>query len=498
MFLYVRQILLMVIALYTSRVILQTLGANDYGIYNVVGGFVAMFNVLSGALTVAISRFIAYVLGEDDDKKLREVFSTALVVQTAMGLVIVLLLATVGVWYVRNVMVLPDGRLSAALWVLAFSAFAFFIDLIAVPYNALIVAHEHMKAYAYIAIFEGLMKLAISFVIVISPFDKLISYGFLMLVTAVTVRFYYTRYCRKHFVNCKFHMEVHRHILKEMMPFVGWAFLGNGAIVLRDQGTNMLLNLFGGTTVNAARGIAQSVNSAIQSFANNFMSATQPEITKLKATNQLPEMQRLIMRSCRISYFLMLIMSVPLIKNIDYVLAIWLGEVPLYTNDFVVYTLIDSMLVAINNPLLYGLLATGEIKNYEIFLSSTCSLTLPINYLLLSVGMVPTNVYLVIVGVRLLILLSLVYSGRLYGLKKVDFVKEVASRIIAVTAICFGFAYLVKFTFVSVAILRFLLETVVIVVFSGLVILFLGFTSNERRKLLDTAKRKLLKEGKKV
>lgn len=493
MFLYARQILLMVIALYTSRVILQTLGADDYGIYNVVGGFVAMFNVLSGAFTVAISRFIAYVLGEDDDKKLREVFSTALVVQSVMGLVIVLLLSTVGVWYVRNVMVLPEGRMSAALWVMAFSAITFFIDLIAVPYNALIVAHEHMKAYAYIAIFEGLMKLAISFVIVISPFDKLISYGFLMLVTAVTVRFCYTRYCRKHFANCKFHMEVHRHILKEMMTFVGWAFLGNGAVVLRDQGTNMLLNLFGGTTVNAARGIAQSVNSAVQSFANNFMSATQPEITKLRATNQLPEMQKLILRSCRISYFLMLIMSVPLIKNIDYVLLIWLGEVPEYTNVFVIYTLVDSMLVAIDNPLLYGLLATGEIKNYEIFMSSICVLTLPLNYVLLSLGMVPTNVYLVIVGVRFLILLSLVCSGKRYGLKKMDFVKEVASRILVVTAACAGFAYLVEFSFVPVAFLRFLLETVVIVAFSAPVILFLGFTAKERRKLLDTAKRKLMK-----
>ena len=493
--LYARQILIMVITLYTSRVILQTLGADDYGIYNVVGGFVTMFNVISGAFTVAISRFMAYVIGEGNEKKVEELFSTSLMVQCCMGLFIVLLLATVGVWYVINIMVLPDGRTEAALWVLAFSAVSFFINLISVPYNALIVAHEHMKAYAYIAIFEALMRLLVSFAIVVSPIDKLITYSFLTVLTAIIVRFCYSVYCNKNFTGCKFRLRVHKDMLKEMMSFVGWAFLGNGAFVIRDQGTNMILNLFGGTTINAARGIAQNVNNAVQSFVNNFMQATQPEITKLKATNQLAEMRALIFRSCRVCYFLMLILSIPLIKNIDYVLLIWLGEVPDYTNLFVIFTLMDSLLAALNNPLLYGVLATGQIKVYEIIISLMCIISLPINYWLLSLGITPAYVYIVIVIVRFFILLTLVGQSKLYGLKWKDFISHVAVRVIVTTTICVVAAAIVDFSFISIDFIRFLLETGVVVLLNGVVIFAVGFSSIERETIISIIKTRILKRG---
>ena len=496
--LYMRQILIMVITLYTSRVVLQTLGADDYGIYNVVGGFVTMFNVISGAFTVAISRFMAYVIGEGNEKKIGELFSTSLMVQWCMGLFIVLLLATVGVWYVTNIMVLPEGRTEAALWVLAFSTVSFFINLISVPYNALIVAHEHMKAYAYIAIFEAIMKLLVSFAIIVSPIDKLITYSFLTVLTAVIVRFCYSIYCNKHFTGCKFRLKVHRSMLKEMMSFVGWAFLGNGAVVLRDQGTNMILNLFGGTTVNAARGIAQNVNNAVQSFVNNFMQATQPEITKLKATDQLVEMRALIFRSCRVCYFLMLILSVPLIKNIDYVLYIWLGEVPKYTNLFVAFTLMDSLLAALNNPLLYGVLATGKIKVYEIVMSSMCILSLPINYWLLSLGITPAYVYIVIVIIRFLIMLLLVWQSKTYGLKWKSFFSNVAIRVIITTVVCVVAAVIVDFSFISIEFLRFLIETGVIVLLNGCTIFMIGFSGTERNTILTVIKTKVFPKIKKV
>ena len=490
--LYMRQILIMVITLYTSRVVLQTLGAEDYGIYNVVGGFVTMFNVISGAFTVAISRFMAYVIGEGDEKRIEELFSTALVVQCCMGIFIVLLLATVGVWYVTNIMVLPAGRTEAALWVLAFSAVSFFINLISVPYNALIVAHEHMKAYAYIAVFEAVMKLLVSFAIVISPFDKLITYSFLTVLSAIIVRFCYSVYCNKNFTGCKFKLRVHKNTLKEMMSFVGWAFLGNGAVVLRDQGTNMILNFFGGTVVNAARGIAQNVNNAVQSFVNNFMQATQPEITKLKATDQLPEMRALILRSCRVSYFLMLILSIPLIKNINYILAIWLGEVPDYTNLFVAFTLIDSLIAALNNPLLYGVLATGQIKLYEIVMSAMCILSLPINYWLLSLGITPAYVYIVIVIIRFLTMLSLVWQSKTYGLKWRDFIQQVAIRGILTTAICVTIADLISFSFIGMAFLRFLMETGSIVLLNGCAIFMIGLSKKERNLAVSFIRTKII------
>lgn len=490
--LYMRQILIMVITLYTSRVVLQTLGADDYGIYNVVGGFVTMFNVISGAFTVAISRFMAYVIGEGNEKKVGELFSTALMVQCCMGLFIVLLLATVGVWYVMNVMVLPEGRTEAALWVLAFSTVSFFINLISVPYNALIVAHEHMKSYAYIAIFEAIMKLLISFAIVVSPLDKLITYSFLTVLSAIIVRFCYSVYCNKNFTGCKFRLRVHMSTLKEMLSFVGWAFLGNGAIVLRDQGTNMILNLFGGTIVNAARGIAQNVNNAVQSFVNNFMQATQPEITKLKATDQIKEMHALIFRSCRICYFLMLIFTIPLSKNIDYVLKIWLGEVPEYTSAFVILTLMDSLIAALNNPLLYGVLAAGKIKVYEIVMSSMCMLTLIINYGMLSFGLTPVYVYIALLIFRICVMLSLVWQSKTYGLKWKDFIKYVAIRVTITTTICVVTAVIINFSFINIDFLGFFLETGVIVLLNACTIFMIGFSSVERKSIITVIKTKVL------
>jgi len=489
--LYMRQILIMMISLYTSRVILNTLGADDYGIYSVVGGFVTMFNVISGAFTVAISRFMQYVIGEGNDKKLKELFSTAIVVQCCVGLFILLLLIIGGIWYVTNIMVLPDGRMVAALWVLFFSAITFFIGLISVPYNSLIVAHEHMKAYAYIAILEAVMRLGVAFSIKITPIDSLITYSFLMMLTSVTVRFCYSVYCNKNFTGCHFSLRIHKSLLKEMMSFVGWAFLGNGAITLRNQGTSMIMNLFGGTIVNAARGIAQQVNNAVASFANNFIQATQPEITKLKATNQLAEMRKLVYRSCRISYFLMVLICVPLIKNIDYVLQIWLGEVPDNTDVFVVMTLVETMVSAMGNPLIYGVLAVGEIKVYEILLSIICTLELPVNYLILNAGFSPVYIYFVIVFDSFIILLLLIWQSKTYKMTFSEFFMNVGIRSIAITAISAAIALSMNFDVIDISFLRFLLESVVIVMLNGLAIMFIGFTKDERLKVIAEVRKKM-------
>ena len=486
-----RQILIMLISLYTARIILRTLGAGDYGIYNVVGGFVAMFSVISGAFSVAIARFMAYVIGEGEEEKLEALFATALMVQFCLGLLICVLLATAGVWYVVNVMVLPEGRTAAALWVLFFSSVSFFINLLSVPYNALIMAHEHMRAYAYIAIFEAVMKLFVAFAIVIAPFDKLVAYSFLTVLTAVIVRFCYSIYCNRHFTGCRFRLRVHRDMLRGMMSFVGWAFIGNGAVVLRDQGATMILNLFGGVSVNAARAIAQNVNGAVQSFANNFMQAAQPAITKLHATEQLEQMRTLIYRSCRICYFLMLIFSIPLIKNIDYVLHIWLGEVPVYTNIFIILTLVDSLVAALNNPLLFGVLAAGKIKVYEIVMSSMSILSLPVIYGILSLGAVPPYVYAVMVVLRFFILLSLVWQSKTYGLRWKDFTANVAVRVLPATFLCAVVARTVNLPPVNMPFVEFLLESTLIVAVNGCVIFFTGFSREERKMVAAIVKTKL-------
>lgn len=492
--LYVRLIVVMLISLYTVRIILQTLGADDYGIYSVVGGFVSMFNVISGAFTVAIARFIAYVIGEGKQDTQQDLFSTALGVQCILGLVIVFLLATVGTWYVINIMVLPEGRTVAALWVLFFSAVSFFINLISVPFNALIIAHEHMRAYAYIAVLEVIMKLVIAFTITIVPFDKLIIYSFLTVLAAVIVRGCYSAYCNIHFTQCKFRLKLNKKILKEMLSFIGWAFIGNGAVVLRDQGTDMILNFFGGTPVNAARAIAQIVNGAAQSFANNFMQAIQPAITKLSASKQLSEMRTLVFRGCRISYFLILIPSLPLIENIDYILTLWLGIVPEYTKTFIVLTLIDSLLVALNNPLLFGVLATGRIKIYEITMSALSILCLPIIFLILSLGIHPAYVYVVIITLRLFITLTLVWQSKTYGLKWNDFFTDVLGKILPATIVCIMLTLYLSLSPLDITFLNFILESGVTFVLHVIVIFFIGFSKKERTAIFDTLKNKIQAE----
>ena len=350
-----------------------------------------------------------------------------------------------------------------------------------------------MKIYAYIAIFEALMKLVVSFAIVISPFDKLISYSFLTVLTAILVRAAYSYYCRKKFECCKFHFNIHFNLLKEMMAFVGWAFLGNGAVVIRDQGTNMILNLFGGTTINAARGIAQNVNNAVITFANNFMQATQPEITKLKATDQLDEMRNLIFRSCRIAYFLMLVLSLPIIKNIDYILQIWLGEVPAYTNIFIILTLIDSMIASLNNPLLYGVLACGQIKIYEIVMSSMCILCMPIIYGILYIGAIPVYVYIVIVVLRFLITLILIWQSKIYGLRWEDFLYNVGIRVLAVTFISISAGGLISFDIFKFEFLNFFVESGILFIFTGIITFSIGLTKPEKIILVKLVKSKALK-----
>ena len=490
--LYMRLILVMLISLYTVRIVFRALGVEDYGVYNIVAGFVSMFSVLSGAFSVAIARFIAYVIGEGNENKLADLFSTALIIQFILGVVIILLLATVGVWYVNNIMVLPQERTAAALCVLFFSAVSFFINLISVPFNALIIAYEHMRAYAYIAVFEVIMKLGVAFTTTVSPFDKLITYSFLTVLAAVMVRISYSIYCNFHFPTCKFHLKLNKNLFKEMMSFVGWAFLGNGAVVFRDQGTDMILNFFGGTPINTARAITQIVNGAVQGFANNFMQAVHPAITKLSASNQLAEMRTLIFRSCRISYFLIFILSLPLIKNIDYVLTLWLGTVPEYANIFIILTLVDSLLVALNTPLLFGVLAIGKIKVYEITMSALCILCLPIIFAILGFGATFAYAYLVIIIVRILITFTLVWQSKTYDLNWRDFYSNVVAKILPATIICIVVTKFLTLPIVNMDFLGFLLESGIIFTLQGAIIFLTGCSKQERTTIVTLLKTRIL------
>lgn len=304
--LYFRMLFMMVVSLYTSRVILNALGVEDFGIYNVVGGVVAMFTVISGSLSAAISRFITYELGKGDQSKLNRIFSASVTIQLLLSLIIVVLIESVGVWFLNAKMTIPEDRMTAANWVLQFSIITFVINLISVPYNAAIIAHEKMSAFAYISILEALCKLAIAFLIMCSPIDKLIYYAVLMCIVAVIVRLTYGHYCKKHFSECTYHFLWDKELLSKMFSFAGWQFFGTGSYMLMTQGVNILLNFFFGPVVNAARGIAVQVDGIIQQFVNNFTTAINPQITKSYAGDNKAYMFLLIYTGAKYSYFLVL------------------------------------------------------------------------------------------------------------------------------------------------------------------------------------------------
>ena len=300
--LYLRMLFLMAVSLYTSRVVLSALGVEDFGIYNVVGGVVTMFSMLSGSLSAAISRFITFELGKGNLPKLKRIFSSSVTIQIILSAIIILLIETVGVWFLNAKMVIPEVRVEAANWVLQFSAITFVINLISIPYNAAIIAHERMSAFAYISILEALGKLVIAYLITVSPIDRLVFYAILMCAVALMVRLTYGRYCKKHFEECTYHFVFDFALLKRMSGFAGWNFIGASSAVLRDQGGNLVINLFCGPAVNAARGIAFQVNAAINGFVVNFMTALNPQITKQYAMGNRDYMMNLIFKGARFSF----------------------------------------------------------------------------------------------------------------------------------------------------------------------------------------------------
>ena len=305
--LYIRMFFTMIVNLYTSRVILNALGVEDYGIYNAVGGFVAMFAVISNSLSAAISRFITFELGKGDKARINKIFSTSVLIQLLIALCIVLLAVTLGTWFLNTKMVIPDDRMHAANWVFYLSILTFVVNLISVPYNACIIAHEQMKAFAYIGILEAVGRLGIAFAIMVSPIDKLVFYALLMGLLAGGIRLLYGWYCKRHFEECHFGWVYDKELVKEIFGFAGWNFIGSASGVLKDQGVNVLLNIFSGPSVNAARAVATQVSSAVSQFSTNFMTALNPQITKSYATNEREYTFSLICKGARLSFFLLLL-----------------------------------------------------------------------------------------------------------------------------------------------------------------------------------------------
>lgn len=489
-----RMFLTIIVNLYTFRVIWQVLGVDDFGIYNVVGGIVMMFSFLSSAMIVSSQRFISFELGRNNLEQLNKVFSICVIVHFLLSFAVFILAETVGLWFLNHKMNIPQERIYAANWVYQCSIIAFIITIISVPYNSCIVAHEHMKVYGYLGILEVTLKLVIVFLLIFIPYDKLITYSILVLIVSIIMRLIYQVYCNRHFEECKIRKVRDNQLMKAMFSFSGWSFIGSLGYSLKDQGINIILNLFFNVAVNAARGIANQIGTTINGLSSNFQMAINPQITKRYASGDIKGMMELVFLGCRFSVLLMTIITIPLIIASEQVLTLWLGDLAPYTVGFLKLTLCFVLVESIINPITTALQATGHIRNFQIIISIIMLLNLPLSWIFLKLDANPyivlfISIIMSIIGIiaRLILLHNLVpFSYRKYT-------REIIIKVFPVVILSFmashslysifpqNIGYLVLFTLLSV------LTTL-------LLIYIIGITKSERQAFLKILYNKIAKQ----
>ena len=407
--LFFRLILLMCINLYTSRIVLETLGVEDYGIYNVVGGVVVMLAFINDSMTNSTRRFLNFELGKGNKKRLHEVFVTSLHIYFIISLLVVTLGETIGLWFVLEEMTIPPERMTAALWCYHISIFTVVIDILSCPYVSAIVAHEKMKSFAYIAIIDAVLRLLIVYLLLVYDYDRLIFYALLFAGVKILIRIIYHIYCVRNFEECKYRWIYNKSLFKEMAAFAGWNMWGNFAYVTYTQGLNMLLNVFFGPVVNAARGVAVQVQGTIGHFANNFQMAITPQITKTYASGNMDETHKLIYRGSKLTFVLMLVMCLPLIMETPMILNIWLKEVPEGAVLFLRLLLMNVIIQKNISILGAAVSSTGRIKKYETRVNGLMMTILPTAYIVLRFGGPAWTVFVVYLVVTFLSFILVLY-----------------------------------------------------------------------------------------
>lgn len=473
--------LVMGVTLYTSRVVLNALGISDFGIYNLIGGFIAMISFLNGAMAAATQRYLSYDIGTGDMVKLKKTFSATLTVHLGISLIVLLLAETVGLWYINYRMIFPSERLYAVNVVYQLSLLTFLINIIQVPYNALILARERMHIYAFVSIIEVVLKLTIAFVLIKWGGDKLILFGGLSLLLAVIIRLMYQLYCKKSFPESKYKFEYDPEYFKELISFSGWNMFGAMSLVLKNQGVNIVLNLFFGTVVNAAYGIAMQVQSAVTQFVTNFQVALNPQIIQNYASDQKDKSLKLIYMGGKFSFFIMLIIVAPLLENIEFVLVLWLKNVPDYTTIFLQISLIAILIDTISGPFMTGIQASGNIKTYQIVVGGINIISLPIIYYLLKSGANPSIPFLVLAMFSVCsFFLRLYFLGKSFVIDSFLFIKTILFRIIFISVIVYGIGTLLDIYFVEQGFFKLICTTIIFTICICLLVIFIGVDKNER------------------
>lgn len=404
-----RMLITMAISLYASRLILDVLGVEDFGIYNIVGGVVVMLAFMNNVMAISVSRFLGLAIGEDDKDKLVRIFMASTNLHITLAIIIVIFAEIFGAWYIPNYLNVPPSRYHAAYCVFHLSVVATSLNVMRVPLIASVTINEDMNVFAIFSFTESILKLIIIYMLCWNAIDKLIMYGLLMLCVTVIVTSLYIIYCKKTYFWCKCGVCRDKLIYREIIRFAGFNTFGNMIGLIVDNGQNILLNLFFGPAINAARGIAFQVNNALKGFVGNIFAAVNPQIFKSYGENNLDYVKKLLYNSTRLSFSLMLLFCLPIILNAEYILGIWLKQVPAYSKNFVILILLNSIVYANTQPLLISIHATGKIGKLHLYTGLINSMNLILSYILLNNGYPPEAVFLVQIGVSIGMIVTILY-----------------------------------------------------------------------------------------
>lgn len=478
--LYIRLLFSLVVTLYTSRVILETLGVEDFGIYNVVGGMVMMFNFLNAAMISSSQRFISYEQGTGDRNRQKIVYTTSVNIHALISIVVVILAETIGLYFLNNKMNISADRMIAANWVYQSAIITFVLNVLNVPQSASVIAHERMDFYAVVSILDTVLKLVIAISIAYFTIDKLIVYSILLITIALINITLYFIYTRIKFAECRYCYTLDKQLFKKMLSFAGWSFMGNFGITVKDYGVNIILNIFCGAAVNAARGIAYQVMGAVNGFVTSFQTAINPQIVKRYAKGNIESMVDLVEGGCKYSFFLLTVIVTPLIIRMPYVLELWLKNVPEYAIAFVSLALVMAVVNSMFNPLVTAVQATGNVKLFNIAVSLVMFCDLPISYIILSEGCTPYAVMFVAISTAIIgLFVRLIILSRYIKINALSFI----SRVFLKDFLLFGIIYFVPFLinpYISNSFIGLLIESIICVIWSSVVIYFIGFNDKEK------------------
>jgi len=478
--LYFRMLLTMGVTLYTSRVVLQALGVDDFGIYSVVAGFVTMLGFLNSAMSSATQRFLAFELGKPGEKDMPGIFSMSMNIHILIALFVLILGETVGLWFVRTQMTIPADRMFAAEWVFHLALLSFMLTIISVPYNALIIANERMSVFAWVSIIDVTLKLLIVFMLGWFGVDKLILYGLLTLLVVFVIFLTYRTYCHAKFQDSIFRIYWDQKLFKIMLSYTGWNLWGNVAGVMSGQGVNVLLNIFFGPTVNAARAIAMQVSGALNNFVQNIQVAVNPQIIKSYAEQDMDYMHRLVCYGAKYNFFVLLLLSLPVLNNTEIILSTWLSTVPENTVIFTKLIILTILIDSLSPSLMTAAQATGRIKLYQFCVGGILLLNVPISYITLKMGHAPEVVFYVAIGLSIIALTARIFIiSTLITMKKRRYLTDTLLPVLIVAALVFGFNSVIYINLTS-PLLNFLISALISGVLVVCTVLLAGLKRSEK------------------